>query len=157
MRVLLLNLLLMGLWVASTGVFTYSNGVLGFAVGFLVLFWLKPLLGTTAYFRKLPLTLWFSMVFLWEVLKANVRVAWDVVTPKKLRSPGIVAVPLDAKTDMEITILANLITLTPGSLCVDVSEDRGTLYVHEMFVDDPETIRRHIKARFERWILELLR
>ena len=157
MKALLLNLLLMALWIASTGVFTYRNALLGFAVGFLVLFWLQPLLGTTAYFRKLPLALWFAMVFLWEVLKANGRVAWDVVTPKKLRSPGIVAVPLDARTDWEIAILANLITLTPGSLCLDISKDRGTLYVHEMFVYDPEMIRRHIKARLERWILELLR
>ena len=157
MRAVLLNLLLMALWIASTGVFTYSNALLGYAIGFLVLFWLKPLLGTTAYFRKLPLALWFGMLFLWELLKANVRVAWDVVTPRKLRSPGIVAVPLDAKTDLEIAILANLITLTPGSLCLDVSTDRSTLYVHEMFVDDPDLIRRHIKARFERWILELLR
>ena len=140
-----------------SGVFNYSNGLLGFVVGFLVLFWLKTMLGTTEYFRKLPLFLWFSMVLFWEITKANVRVAWDVVTPHKHRTPGIVAIPLDAKTDLEITILANLVTLTPGTLCMDFSDDRGTMYVHEMFVDDPELIRRHIKDRFERWILELLR
>ena len=157
MKALLINVTMMALWVASTGIFTYSNGLLGFAVGYLVLFWLQPLLGPTVYFRKLPLALWFSALLLWEVLKANIRVAWDVVTPQKLRIPGIVGVPLDAKTDLEIAILANLVTLTPGSLSVDVSEDRSTLYVHEMFVDDPEQVRTYIKMRFERWILELLR
>jgi multicomponent Na+:H+ antiporter subunit E len=68
-----------------------------------------------------------------------------------------VAVPLDAKTDLEIAVLANLITLTPGSLSVDVSDDRRTLYVHAMFVSDPDQVRTEIKRRFERWILALLR
>lgn len=157
MKVLLFNLTLMALWVASTGLFTYANSVLGFLVGFLVLWWLRPLLGSTAYFRKLPLGLWFSVLFLWEVFKSNLRVAWDVITPNRFRKPGIVAVPLDAKSDLEIAVLANLITLTPGSLCLDVSEDRRTLYVHAMFVDQPNQVRREIKQRFERWILALLR
>jgi multicomponent Na+:H+ antiporter subunit E len=99
----------------------------------------------------------FIPLFFWEVLKSNLRVAWDVVTPNRWRQPGIVAIPLDATTDVEITVLANLITLTPGTLCVDISEDRLTLYVHSMFVDEPERVRREIKWRFERWVLALLR
>lgn len=157
MKVLLLNFALMVLWIASTAVFTYGNALLGFVVGYVVLWWLKPLLGPTTFFRKLPLALWFSVVFLWEVLKANFRVAWDVVTPRKLRRLGIVAVPLDIATDFEIALLANLITLTPGSLCLEVSEDRRTMYVHEMFVRDPEAVRRQIKRRYEHWILTLVR
>lgn len=157
MKVLLFNALLAALWIAATAVFTYGNALLGFAIGFLVLWWLRPLLGSSAYFRKLPLALWFGLLFLWEVLKANLRVAWDVVTPQKFRKLGIVAIPLEVTTDTEIALLANLITLTPGSLCLDVSADRRTLYVHEMFVDDPDEVRRQIKQRFERWILVLLR
>lgn len=157
MTVLLLNLTLMALWVAATGVFSYANSALGFVVGFVVLWWLRLLLGPTAYFRKLPLALWFSLLFLWEVFKSNLRVAWDVITPRRRRRPGIVAVPLDAKSDLEIAVLANLITLTPGSLCLDVSEDRRTLHVHAMFVSEPDQVRREIKQHFERWILTLLR
>ncbi len=77
--------------------------------------------------------------------------------PTRYRRPGIVAVPLDAETDLEIAFLANLITLTPGSLCVDISEDRRTMYIHAMFVDDPDSVRSEIKGRFERWVLVLLR
>ena len=157
MTVLLLNLTLMALWVASTGDFTYANSALGFLVGLVVLWWLQTLLGSTTYFRKLPLALWFSAVFGWEVLKSNLRVAWDVITPSRYRRPGIVAVPLDAKSDLEIAVLANLITLTPGTLCLDVSADRRTLYVHAMFVSEPDRVRREIKQRFEHWILALLR
>jgi multicomponent Na+:H+ antiporter subunit E len=157
MNVFLLNLLLAGLWVASTGVFTYANALLGFVVGYVALWWLQALLGWSPYFRKLPLGISFVVMFLWEVLKSNLRVAWDVVTPQTLRRPGIIAVPLEAESDLEITLLANLITLTPGSLSLDVSPDRKTLYVHVMFIDDPAAVRQEIKDRFERRILLLLR
>ena len=61
------------------------------------------------------------------------------------------------RTDLEITLLANLITVTPGSFSLDVSDDRSVLYVHAMYVDDPEALRREIKDGFERRVLELLR
>ncbi|MBW3600685.1 MAG: Na+/H+ antiporter subunit E, partial [Planctomycetes bacterium] len=60
-------------------------------------------------------------------------------------------------TDDEITLLANLITLTPGTLSLDVSEDRKTLFVHAMYIEDPEKLRRHVKEGMERRVLELLR
>ena len=88
---------------------------------------------------------------------ANLRVAFDVVTPTSYARPGIVAVPLDARTDVEITLLSNLITMTPGSLAIDVSDDRTVIYVHAMFVDDPDELRREIKEDLERRVLELLR
>jgi multicomponent Na+:H+ antiporter subunit E len=73
--------------------------------------------------------------------------------------PGVVAIPLDARTDAEITLLANLITLTPGSVSLDLSEDRRVLYVHAMYIDggDVEAYRRSIKEGLERRVLELLR
>jgi multicomponent Na+:H+ antiporter subunit E len=71
--------------------------------------------------------------------------------------PAIIAIPLDARTDVEITLLSNLIALTPGSLGLDVSDDRSVLYVHGMFVDDPEAFCREIKDGLERRLLELLR
>jgi multicomponent Na+:H+ antiporter subunit E len=71
--------------------------------------------------------------------------------------PGVVAVPLDARTDAEITLLANLITLTPGTLSLDVSADRSFLYVHAMYVDDVNDVKRQIKDGFERRLLEVMR
>jgi multicomponent Na+:H+ antiporter subunit E len=83
--------------------------------------------------------------------------AYDVVTPGFHMRPAVVAVPLDVETDLEITLLANLITVTPGSFSLDVSDDRKVLYVHAMYVDDPDEYRREIKEGFERRVLELLR
>jgi multicomponent Na+:H+ antiporter subunit E len=65
--------------------------------------------------------------------------------------------PLDARTDEEITMLANLVTLTPGTVCLDVSEDRRTMFIHAMFVNDPDELRNEIKQGLERRVLELLR
>lgn len=71
--------------------------------------------------------------------------------------PGIVKVPLDAKSDIEITLLANLISLTPGTLSLDVSNDRKVLYVHAMYISDKEKFINDIKQGFERRLLEILR
>jgi multicomponent Na+:H+ antiporter subunit E len=71
--------------------------------------------------------------------------------------PGIFAFPLTVNRDFEITLLANMITLTPGTLSVDVSDDRGTLYVHALDCSDPEATKRDIANGFERKILEAFR
>ena len=71
--------------------------------------------------------------------------------------PGIVKIPLDARSDLEITLLANLISLTPGTLSLDVSDDRKVLYVHAMYVNDREDFVASIKNGFERRILEITR
>jgi multicomponent Na+:H+ antiporter subunit E len=81
------------------------------------------------------------------------------LAPASYVCPGVIAIPLDARTDAEITLLANLITLTPGSVSLDLSEDRRVLYVHAMYIDggDVEAYRRSVKEGLERRVLELMR
>ena len=81
------------------------------------------------------------------------------LTPESYVCPGVVAIPLDARTDAEITMLANLITLTPGSVSIDLSDDKRVLYVHAMYIDggDVDAYRRSVKEGLERRVLELLR
>jgi multicomponent Na+:H+ antiporter subunit E len=114
-------------------------------------------LGETRYFRKVVDVVSFLCFFVWELVLSNLRVAWDVLTPKSSRRPGVIAVPLEEATDTEITVLANFVTLTPGSLSLDVAPGRDCLYVHAMFVDDPESLKTEIKEGFERRVLEVLR
>ena len=80
------------------------------------------------------------------------RVTLLVLRPRIELRPGIVAVPVDLAHDWQVALLANLITLTPGSLTVEVSSDRKTLFVHDLVVGDPEAVRREIKQGFERRI-----
>ena len=158
MTVLAIHLVLTLAWVAITGSTHAGNVLLGFGATYAVLWWVRPVLGPTRYFEKLPAGLVLAAGFAWELVKSNFRVAYDVITPKANRRPGIVAVPLDAKAEFEIMLLANLVTLTPGTLSLDVSTDRSVLYVHAMFIDeDEEEVRRSIKQRFERRVIALLR
>lgn len=157
MSVFLFNLLLALLWAAIVGSVDPAHLLTGFLVGYAVLWIARPVLGPTRYFGKLFEALRFAAFFTYELVLSNLRVAWDVLTPKAYRRPGVVAVPLDADSDVEITLLANLVTLTPGSLSLDVSPDRRCLYVHAMFVDDIEQLRCDIKEGFERRVLDLMR
>jgi multicomponent Na+:H+ antiporter subunit E len=157
MRVFLFNLLLAVLWAAMVGSVDGVHLMTGFAVGYVALWVARPVLGPTRYFGKLFEAVRFSAFFIYELVLSNLRVAWDVMTPRAYRRPGVVAIPLEASSDVEITLLANLVTLTPGSLSLDVSPDRGCLFVHAMFVEDPVQLRSDIKQGFERRVLELLR
>jgi multicomponent Na+:H+ antiporter subunit E len=151
------NMLLALAWGAMTGSFTLENLLFGFALGFAVLFGARRVMGPSGYFSRIGRVIRFIGFYLRELFLANLRVAYDVVTPTMRTRPGIIAVPLDVTTDLEVTLLANILTMTPGSLSVDISADRKVLYVHGMFVDDPESFRREIKDGFERRIIELLR
>lgn len=151
------NILLTLVWVALTGSFALPNFLFGFILSFLILWVISRGNGESKYFKVLPKVISFVFFFLYELFKANLQVAYDVVTPKFYMKPGIVKVPLDAKTDMEITLLANLISLTPGTLSLDVSSDKKVLYVHAMYVSDKEKFIKDIKQGFEKRLLEILR
>jgi len=157
MRVLSLNLLLALLWAALVGSIDTAHLTVGFVVGYAGLWLARPVLGPTRYFGKLIGVVGFLCYFVYELVLSNLRVAWDVLTPRSYRRPGVVAVPLEKASDTEITVFASFVTLTPGSLSLDVAEDQSCLYVHAMFVDDPDQLKREIKDGFERRVLEVLR
>lgn len=150
-------LLLAAAWCALTGEFAVAAWVEGFVLSWLAL----ALAGAggplrTGAWRRLPAALGLALFFLWELVIANVNVALAVLGPRHRVRPVIVAVPLEVRSDAGITLLANLITLTPGSLSVDVASDRSTLYVHTLSSDEPEQVVRAIKSGFERRVRRVL-
>jgi len=156
MNLFLLNLLLAFSWCALFDTFDLAHLTGGFVVSFAALSVSSPMFGQTTYFwRGLRMTQ-LGVYFLWELAASSLQVAWDVITPVHRSHPAIIAVPLDIEDPTQITVLANLISLTPGSLSLDVSPDRSTLYVHDMFVDDPEVTRQRIKTGFERRVQEAM-
>lgn len=156
MTTFLFNTLLALAWIALTGTFTPTNFALGFVAGFILLWLTQRLMLPSNYFRKVPQVIGFVWFFLWELVKANLRMMVTVLSPRLTIRPAVIAIPLDARSDIEITLLANLITLTPGSLYLDVSQDRCVMYVHTMHVDDPDLFRYRIKSGFERRVMEVL-
>jgi multicomponent Na+:H+ antiporter subunit E len=151
------NLALALVWAGVLGELSLPNLAAGFAIGFAILALASRSFGTSRYLERSLRLVELVAYFAYQLALSSLRVAADIVTPRLRASPGIVAIPLDARSDGEITLLANLVSLTPGSLSLDVSEDRRTLFVHVMFLDDVESTRRDIKEGFERRVLELLR
>ncbi|MGB7785611.1 MAG: Na+/H+ antiporter subunit E [Salinimicrobium sp.] len=151
----LANLLLTFVWVALTGNFVFANVIFGFFLSYLILLVITRGSGRARYFRMVPKVISFFFFFLKELVKANLQVAWEMGTPKFFMTPGIVGVPLDIRSDSEITMLANLITLTPGTLSLDVSEDKKILYVFSMYITNREDFIKSIKDGFEKRIKEL--
>jgi multicomponent Na+:H+ antiporter subunit E len=157
MNGLLLNLLLALVWVMAVGRFTFHQLALGFALGFLVLAVVEPLWGSATYAPRVVRFLRFAVFFVRELVLSTLRIAYDVVTPRLRARPRIVALPLAARTDSEITLLASFLTLTPGTLSLDVSADRRTLYVHAMYAENREHFVTEVKQGLEARLLEVLR
>jgi multicomponent Na+:H+ antiporter subunit E len=165
-RVLLLALI----WAALQGTFALTTVLLGavFAGGVLGL--TQPLfaddvdtprgIGRTVqvFFTRSAWTVVLLLVFLRELVVSGVQVAGYTLQPSLQVKPGVVAYPLDVQTDREITVLANLISLTPGTLSLDVSPDRAHLYIHAISVESQEgkTVIRDIKGSLEQYVSRAL-
>lgn len=93
--------------------------------------------------------------FTWEVVKANLQVAKLLLFRHEEIRPAIVAVPLTVTRDSQILILSSMITLTPGTLSLDVSDDKKNLFVHVIHTDNPDGTISEIKMGFEKWVLEV--
>ena len=105
--------------------------------------------------RKIGRAIGLAAFFAWELLVANVRVAADVLRPRTAIRPAVVAIPLDITSDAEILMLSALINIPPGSVTIDLSADRRTLFVHVMHMTSPETSRTEIKTGFEQRVKRL--
>jgi multicomponent Na+:H+ antiporter subunit E len=151
------NLLLAIVWAAITGSASFLNLVFGFVLSALALAIVRESYGGVLYLGRIGRFLALLLLFLRELAKSAWAVAVIVMSPKMDVKPGIFAFPLTVDRDFEIMLLANLITLTPGTLSVDVSDDRKTLYVHALDCSDPEAVKRGIAEGFERRILEAFR
>ena len=152
---LLLNILLALAWVALTGQLTPINFGFGFVLSYLLLWLARRVAGESIYFRKVWQVVSFAGFFIWQLVLANLRVTYEILTPTHTMRPAVVAVPLDVNRPAAVTLLANLITLTPGTLSLDVAADGKMLYVHAMHVQDANSFRQEIKEGFERYIREI--
>jgi multicomponent Na+:H+ antiporter subunit E len=149
------NLILAFVWSAVTGGFTLLNLTFGFVLGAIVLLFIRHSSGSGIYFKRFFLILSLLKMFFIELVLS----AWSVLKLSFSRDlshlkPGFFAYNLKVKSDLEITLLANMITLTPGTLSVDVSDNRKTLYIHAIHVPDPQQTIHDIRAGFEQKIIE---
>lgn len=144
-------------WALVSGSFTIPNLLFGLVLGAAAL-WMVRDERVMEGVRIRPLrVILLAGVFVVELLKSGWRVAMMVLRPTIALNPAIIAYPLTVRRDFEITLLANLITLTPGTLSVDVSEDRRTLFVHCVDAVDADAVVADIRGSFEQRIEEAFR
>lgn len=157
MTLLLVNVLLALAWTAVTGSFTLLNVAFGFALGAVALYLIRQEAGALGYVDRAARLVSLAWLFVYELVIASIRVAVIVLRPRIDIKPGIFVYPLTVERDFEITLLSSLLTLTPGTLSVDVSEDRRFLYVHAIDCTDVDGMRRDIAVGFEQKIMEAFR
>ena len=147
-------------WCFVHGTVSINNFILGLIIAPFVIRPFKTLFNFDQEFsfskavKKIPAQIKFLYVLIKEIIKANIVVAKIVLQPKIDIKPGIIAVPIDSKTDLGITAIANTITLTPGTLTIDISEDKCILYVHAIDATDPEGVAQSIRDDLEKYTLE---
>jgi multicomponent Na+:H+ antiporter subunit E len=146
-------------WAAVTGNFGALNLLLGALIGGFALLLFRVKTVRPAFLARAYRIGALALLFIRELLESAIRVAIIVLSPKVSARlhPAIIAFPLTARTDREITLLANLITLTPGTLSVDVSEDRKLLFIHCLDLKDREALVAAIAKGFEAKVIEVFR
>ena len=98
----------------------------------------------------------YTFIVVWDIIVANIQVAWIVLTvPNSKLKPAWIVIPLELKQPEAISALAGTITLTPGTVSSDLSNEGRSLLVHVLHTDDPDAIRDEIKNRYERRLLEI--
>ena len=128
----------------------------GFGLGYLVLYVVAGRGKSGHYFKKIPRILELALFFLFDLVRANFRMAGIILSPRMKLRPAVVAVPLILKSEAAIILLANMMTLTPGTLSLDISSDRRTIYIHTVYLGDEEQFRQQVVKGYERRLKELI-
>lgn len=133
-------------WIALWGELTVGNVLGGGLVSCALLLAFPLRRRTTPHGTLRPLhALRFLAYFVWKLVEASVIVAWEVVTPRNRINEGIVAVPIVGVSDLLATVVANAITLTPGTLTLEYRRDPAVLYVHVLHLSSVEDVRRDVR------------
>jgi len=151
------NVVLAFLWATVMDEVTLVNLAIGFVLGLALLAFVTPHPGASPYALKLLYLVRLVGIVAWDMLVANLRIAHEILTPTMHNFPAIYAYEMEARTDAEVTLLALLITFTPGTLMLEASQDGRVLYVHMMFSTPREEFTRSLRERLERPLLRVLR
>ncbi|MBM7660751.1 multicomponent Na+:H+ antiporter subunit E [Bacillus mesophilus] len=154
---LILNILIAFIWMILLETFTFGYFFLGFITGAILLSIFRRFIPGTFYLKKVRAIIMLILLFIKELILSNIEIVKVVYRPKLDIRPGIIALPTDLRSNWEITLLANLITLTPGTLSMTVSDDNQTIYIHAMDIRDRDETIKSIKDTFENAIMEVTR
>ncbi|KHA53569.1 Na+/H+ antiporter subunit E [Sulfitobacter geojensis] len=152
----LLTLLLAVVWILLQNEFSAGMALFGVILGIVITkataIWWPERPGGVHLGRLFS----YAMIVLWDIIVANIQVAWIVLTkPNAALRPAWIVIPLELTTPEAITVLAGTITLTPGTVSADLSDEGHSLLVHVLHTEDPDSDRDEIKDRYERRLKEI--
>lgn len=155
----ILNLFIAALWLLLQDEITpqFSTFLMGFIVGIGILYAMHRFYGTQFYLRRVFSIVRLMMLFNWELLLSSYSVLKQITTPKLTITPGIFTYKTELKGDWEVTALALLLTLTPGSVVMEVSEEGDMFYIHAMDMEESKDAVIRSIGKFERAIMEVTR
>ncbi len=139
-------------WCFLQGSITLGNLILGVFLGIFVFLISLSFNGMKGSFNQLKAIIRLILFILAELVVSSLRVAWDILTPTVYARPRIVRIPIADLDDVATTVLANAISLTPGSLALEVSENSQYLYVHVMYAEDRDTAVSDIYYELGNWV-----
>lgn len=154
---LLLNFFIAFVWMFMSTSLTASTFIIGYLIGLILIIMMRRFFKDRLYIWRLWAAVKLTLIFFRELILSNISVLRLILQPKMDIEPMIFALPTDLKHDWEITLLSSLITLTPGTLVLYVSDDQKTLYIHAIDVDDVDEAIDSIKNSFEKAIKEVSR
>ncbi|WP_010277047.1 Na+/H+ antiporter subunit E [Paenibacillus senegalensis] len=154
---IVLNMLIAVVWMFLVNDWTVSGLTVGYLIGLSFIFVLRRFFPQKFYLHRVWAAIKLLFLFLRELIMSNVAVIGQILSPKLHMRPGIFALAIDLRSDWEITLLANLLNLTPGTLTLEISPNRRTLYVHAMDINNVDTVVHQIKWKFEKAIMEVTR
>jgi len=149
----LANILLSLIWAFISGTLSFINILLGFIIGYCILYIIYG--EEVNYFKKIIRIFLFTIRFIWLLFLSNIEVAIEVLRIHPKATPGIIAYALHSTNPLEITLFANFISLTPGTLSVEISEDNKILYIHALFANNPEKLKKDIETQLEKPLNEI--
>ncbi len=153
-HMLVLNIILAFVWLAITADASIENVLFGFILGWMVLFLIRHNFSGKRYVQRIWMVIKLILFFKRELCLSVLRVSYIILFRKGKHRSAIFSYPLRVKSDFQITLLANMITLTPGTLSVDVTSDKKYLYIHALDASSKESMCKDIHDGFERMILE---
>jgi multicomponent Na+:H+ antiporter subunit E len=154
---ILLNFFIAVTWMFLSGSFQASTFLVGYLLGLTMLFMTRRFFSSRFYMDRVWAVIKLILLFLKELILSNISVLKLIVKPQMPIRPAIFALPTVLEKDWEITLLSSLITLTPGTVVLDISDDNKTLYIHSIDFEDIDEAVNSIKNTFESAILEVSR
>ncbi|MDP4097219.1 Na+/H+ antiporter subunit E [Paenibacillus sp. P96] len=152
-----LNITIALVWTFLHDEWLVARFIVGYLIGIVLIWAIYRVRPGRFYMKKAMAVVYLLLLFLKELWVSSLVVVRQILRPKLSIRPGIFAMTTELETDFEITLLACLICLTPGTLTLEVGHDGQTLYIHAMDIEDADELSRQIKSSFERAIMEVTR